>query len=450
MAIPRNLGNLAPGVSTTGVLGVTKGGTGATTLTANNVILGNGTSAVQFVAPGTTGNILVSNGTTWTSTAPAASGAPVGSLQYFSSGSAPITDATWLQCDGSIYTKTTYTALSAAIGSIPNFFSTSNATIFNTSASPQLIRLVTNGTNYFTAITYDFCGSTINSAFTSTDATSWTSSGVNSPGARIYDIQYLNNLYVALTFEQSGIGNNRLRTSTNFDSWSTRTVTTDTTVSFRVVRYLNSLFVVGGSGGFLATSTDAITWTVRTSGTSSTISGLAYGGGLYAYSGDGGVLATSTDAITWTARTSNTTSNLNNLVYANSKFYAIGASAASISANGTTWTAYFSNANIATNNLVYALGGLFYGINSSNNTAVWSANGVNWGTLTTSINNGGIATKTNQLLYAQISSPNYISRAINPFTYSTSTQFAVPNQQATTSTTRIVIDDNTPLYIKAS
>ena len=46
---------------------VARGGTGATTLTANNVILGNGTSAVQFVAPGTTGNVLTSNGTTWTS-----------------------------------------------------------------------------------------------------------------------------------------------------------------------------------------------------------------------------------------------------------------------------------------------------------------------------------------------------------------------------------------------
>jgi hypothetical protein len=58
----------------TGTLGVDQGGTGLTTLTANNVILGNGTSTPSFVAPGTTGNVLVSNGTTWTSAAPAASG----------------------------------------------------------------------------------------------------------------------------------------------------------------------------------------------------------------------------------------------------------------------------------------------------------------------------------------------------------------------------------------
>ena len=63
---------------------VANGGTGATTLTANNVILGNGTSAPLFVAPGTSGNVLTSNGTTWQSTTPAASGASVGQAIAFS------------------------------------------------------------------------------------------------------------------------------------------------------------------------------------------------------------------------------------------------------------------------------------------------------------------------------------------------------------------------------
>ena len=54
----------------TGTLPVANGGTGATTLTANNVLLGNGTSALQAVAPGASGNLLTSNGTTWTSASP--------------------------------------------------------------------------------------------------------------------------------------------------------------------------------------------------------------------------------------------------------------------------------------------------------------------------------------------------------------------------------------------
>ena len=58
-------------VNGSAAVGVANGGTGATTLTANNVLLGNGTSAPLFVAPGSNGNVLTSNGTTWTSTTPA-------------------------------------------------------------------------------------------------------------------------------------------------------------------------------------------------------------------------------------------------------------------------------------------------------------------------------------------------------------------------------------------
>jgi hypothetical protein len=56
---------------------VAAGGTGLATLTANNVILGNGTSAVQFVSPSASGNVLTANGTTWTSAA-----VPAGGLTY--------------------------------------------------------------------------------------------------------------------------------------------------------------------------------------------------------------------------------------------------------------------------------------------------------------------------------------------------------------------------------
>jgi hypothetical protein len=54
-------------------LTVADGGTGASSITANSVILGNGTSALSgnLVAPSTSGNVLTSNGTTWTSATPA-------------------------------------------------------------------------------------------------------------------------------------------------------------------------------------------------------------------------------------------------------------------------------------------------------------------------------------------------------------------------------------------
>jgi hypothetical protein len=67
--------NLASNV--TGTLPVANGGTSLATLTANNVILGNGTSAPLFVAPGSSGNVLTSNGSTWASAA-----VPAGGLTY--------------------------------------------------------------------------------------------------------------------------------------------------------------------------------------------------------------------------------------------------------------------------------------------------------------------------------------------------------------------------------
>jgi hypothetical protein len=50
-----------------GVLSVSNGGTGLATLTSNSVLVGNGTSTVNFVAPGASGNVLKSDGTSWVS-----------------------------------------------------------------------------------------------------------------------------------------------------------------------------------------------------------------------------------------------------------------------------------------------------------------------------------------------------------------------------------------------
>jgi hypothetical protein len=76
------INNVPLSTAVTGTLPVANGGTGAATLTANNVLLGNGTSALQAVAPGSSGNVLTSDGTTWASAAPSGKGGAtqVGSL----------------------------------------------------------------------------------------------------------------------------------------------------------------------------------------------------------------------------------------------------------------------------------------------------------------------------------------------------------------------------------
>jgi hypothetical protein len=61
------LGTITSGIWSATTISVIKGGTGLTSLVSNSVLLGNGTNAIQVVSPGTSGNVLTSNGTTWTS-----------------------------------------------------------------------------------------------------------------------------------------------------------------------------------------------------------------------------------------------------------------------------------------------------------------------------------------------------------------------------------------------
>ena len=108
----------------TTALSVAQGGTGATSITANSVVLGNGTGTVQEVAPGASGNALVSNGTTWQSTI--LETIPAGAVQYFAMNTAP---TGWLKANGQAVSRTTYATLFSAIGT--TFGSGDGSTTFN-------------------------------------------------------------------------------------------------------------------------------------------------------------------------------------------------------------------------------------------------------------------------------------------------------------------------------
>jgi len=62
----------------TGVLPVANGGSGSDNLPLNAVLLGNGTGALQAVAPGAAGWVLTSNGTNWVASAPSGGAGSVG------------------------------------------------------------------------------------------------------------------------------------------------------------------------------------------------------------------------------------------------------------------------------------------------------------------------------------------------------------------------------------
>jgi hypothetical protein len=103
---------------------VAAGGTGLATLTANNVLIGNGTSNVTFVAPGSTGNVLTSNGSTWTSAAAAAFDS--GTVMLFAQTTAPTG-----------WTKNTSTGDNSALRVVTGNASTGGSVGFTTAFASQ-------------------------------------------------------------------------------------------------------------------------------------------------------------------------------------------------------------------------------------------------------------------------------------------------------------------------
>ena len=110
----------------TGTLPVANGGTGATSLNAEAVVIGNSTSAVKFVAPGTTGNLLSSNGTAWVSVAPAAQGFDAGTVLIFAQTTAPTG-----------WTKNTSTGDNSALRVVTGSASTGGSVDFTTAFASQ-------------------------------------------------------------------------------------------------------------------------------------------------------------------------------------------------------------------------------------------------------------------------------------------------------------------------
>jgi len=119
----------ASSLTLTTKLAVAQGGTGLSTLTANNVILGNGTSSPTFVAPGTLGNVLTSNGNTWTSAS--AFGASqtwqsptrASGTQYTNSTNLPIQVAFYLQSSNT-------STISAVVGGITLYSGTNPSSTY--------------------------------------------------------------------------------------------------------------------------------------------------------------------------------------------------------------------------------------------------------------------------------------------------------------------------------
>lgn len=170
--------DLTQSAAVVNALGVVNGGTGLATLTTGNVILGAGTSAPTFVAPGASGRVLTSNGSTWLSSAPV----------VFVGGT--LTTAT--NMSSAAFDETTAPNIVAAstidIGAIPgNFVVVTNASgaisisdlnsLYQSGARRKVFFSISGGSVTLVQSAHLQCPSAINMPITSGDMVEFTSFG---------------------------------------------------------------------------------------------------------------------------------------------------------------------------------------------------------------------------------------------------------------------------------
>jgi hypothetical protein len=209
-------------------------------------------------------------------------------------------------------------------------------------------------------------------------------------GANIscYGIAYGATKYAAIT--SSG----EVYTSADGDNWSKSTSLGE---SLYQITFANSMFVVCGANGYIATSTDAVTWTQRTTGSTSTLTDVQYLQNVFYAVGQNSTILSSSNGITWTAVSVNvgtSTDWFNQITYGGGKYIIMANSSTgqgpmtyqSTTGASNSWSAIggfgvFGNTNL--NKIVY-LNSQFIVLTSSSDIFT-SSNGTSWSNIRNSM-----------------------------------------------------------------
>jgi hypothetical protein len=418
---------LTPATPTTGAvtlagrLNVAYGGTGATTLTANNVLLGNGTSAVQTVAPGATGNVLTSNGTTWASSAPSGGAVTGQTIQYGSS----TTPSGYLKCDGSTYNISAYPTLAGVLGSLPTSQAQYNA--FYTTVGGATGGYGVSYVNNFVVISNSsglYYSSNGGVSWTKTTPTSFfVGSKIGWTGTNYFGYSYGSNQFVytsALTNTAWTIG------KTNASD-----VTTANFALYTGTRAILNAYYTNPCNGAISfqpyySTTNGASWVLGTAVNAYAPFAGAFGAGIIVsvgqYNGGINAIYTSTDGATYTSRTVPTGMNgiyLASCSFANNLFVVVdNNNNVCSSPDGITWT-YKGNAGVY-GDVVYLSSTSLYYMNGR-----YSSDLITWNVLP--LTPGAYA----YTLIQQVTDGTRIitlgGSSWNPFPYTTGTQFIVPN-----------------------
>ncbi|MBP6864059.1 MAG: chitobiase/beta-hexosaminidase C-terminal domain-containing protein [Candidatus Didemnitutus sp.] len=179
--------------------------------------------------------------------------------------------------------------------------------------------------------------------YTSTNGAQWTIHLNGNVFSLVNSIAAAGTTFIAVG---DGGGIYRSTNITNTSGWTDHSLTGD--IALYSIIWTGSQFVtVGGSsstGTAIFTSASGTSWTRQAQGLSTaTLRSVIYGGEQYVAVGANGTVATSPDAITWTLRNSGVTAELKSVAWSGRTYLAVGANGAIISSpNGIDWTTRYS------------------------------------------------------------------------------------------------------------
>jgi hypothetical protein len=380
----------------TGVLPIANGGTGLSSAGAN-------------------GNVLVSNGTSWSSTT--FGGAQTGAIILYGNSTAP---TGYLKCDGSTYNQSSYSALYSVIGNLP--------VIAPQYRWPQYSGQTTGYVN--SNVLQTPVGMTYYYSADGGVSYSATTIGASAYGIVASSVVYAGSNYIAIPIYSDGTamyGLQRVNTLSN-STWTWY----NTGYYMGAIAYnssINRIIAISGTGYYNSFYSDDYGVTYTSIGSASHYSNAAlFAAGsvnlVVSVGGNAGAAAIATTpgtgSVTWTSRTvpGGVSGEFKYLSFQNSQLIAVSTGGSvCTSSNGTTWTLK-SVLPTGPSRIVYlASTGYYYG------NGVYSSDLVTWYTLpTTSYGYTGIEQVTDGTRVITSGATSW-----RPFPYDTSTQFIVPS-----------------------
>lgn len=239
----------------------------------------------------------------------------------------------------------------------------------------------------------------------SADGLNWTNHPLGVP-SWLTDITFGNGRFVATSaYSFSNVLHIASLLSTNAISWTSHAI--DLTVMPESVTFGNGQFVAvgGNNNSFVACSSDGMNWTTQAIPQTDGPLGVGYGGGSFTMVGDNGNITTSADGVNWTGRSAGSDTNLRSITQGNGLCIAVGNDGLCFtSLDGLTWS---RQAPPVTNNLRSVTWGnnLFVAVgepSSQDGTLLTSTNGRVWTRITGATTRGLYSTASGNGLFVAV------------------------------------------------